>query len=156
MNTDSCSYMLSKFVAKRLAVCVNPSARNSRLYWMTELGRDCQKRLCQDMNLPERSKTTEVASVNWELYGWTCYKHRGAIIRVLAGAMRPADIKRKLRQLGSNVRISSNNIRDIVKLFLQKGIVRKVFIKKKAHPRYELTEVGIALRELLMQAETPL
>ena len=51
------------------------------------------------------------------------------------------------------MKISANNIRDVIKLLLEKGIVQKVHIRKKAHPRYELTDSGIKLRELLIQAE---
>ena len=51
------------------------------------------------------------------------------------------------------MKISANNIRDVVKLLLEKGIVQKVQVRKKAHPRYELTDSGNQFRELLMQSE---
>ncbi len=152
INVGTCSYLLSKFAARGITVCLNPDARSSRLYWVTDMGRKCQKHLGPD--LPEL--TRDLPSVNWELYGWICFNHRGAIIRILTEPMQPSEIKRKLRQIGSDVRISANNIRDIVRLFLQKGIVQKVFARKKAHPRYKLTELGTKLQELLRQAEMPL
>jgi predicted transcriptional regulator len=152
INVGTCSYLLGKLAARGIAACLNPDARSSRLYWVTELGKACHKRLCPD----QPAIAPDLKSVNWELYGWVCFNHRAAIIRILAEPMQPSEMKRKLRQIGSNVRISANNIRDIVRLFLQKGIVQKVFARKKAHPRYELTELGTKLQELLRQAEMPL
>ena len=67
--------------------------------------------------------------------------------------MQPSEIKRILRIQRAHIRISANNIRDVVRLLLTKGIFRPVKVKKKAHLRYELTELGIKFRQLLIQAE---
>ena len=64
--------------------------------------------------------------------------------------MQPAVVKRKIKQHNPKIKMSANNVRDIVKLFGQKGIVRPVKIGKKAHLRYELTDTGTKLRQLLM------
>lgn len=69
--------------------------------------------------------------------------------------LQPSDIKKVLRIHNPTVKISANNIRDIMRLFLAKGIVRKVFSRKKAHPQYELTQLGAKLRKLLFQAQMP-
>ena len=68
--------------------------------------------------------------------------------------MQPAEIKRILRLHKPDIKISANNVRDIVQLFLAKEIVRPVKIRKKAHLRYELTDSGNKLRQLIIQAET--
>ena len=148
---DTCSYTIAKFTAKDLVTCLNPEARNSRLYWITELGRQCRKQLHQDLNLPE--KKYDLPSVNWPLYGWLCYSHRAAVIRTLVEPMQPSEIKRTLRCHRSSIKISANNVRDVVKLLLEKQIVQKVHVRKKAHPRYELTDSGKQFRQLLMQSE---
>ena len=148
---DTCSYTIAKFTAKGLLTCLNPEATNSRLYWITELGRDCRKQLHQDRNLPY--KEYDLPDVDWSLYGWLCYSHRAAVIRFLTEPKQPSAIKRTLRIYKPDVKISANNIRDVVKLLLEKGIVQKVFVRKKAHPRYELTELGHKLRQLLIQSE---
>jgi len=148
---DTCSYTIAKLTAKGLVTCLNQEARNSRLYWITELGRDCRKQLHQDKNLPY--KEYDLPSVDWSLYGWLCYSHRAAVIRFLTEPKQPSEIKRTLRIYKPDVKISANNIRDVVKLLLEKGIVQKVFVRKKAHPRYELTELGHKLRQLLIQSE---
>lgn len=152
IDTDTCSYILGKFASRGIAVCLNPNVSSSRLYWLTDFGKECRKRLCPDLPEP----TLDISDVDWELYGWLCYNHRAAVVRVLTEPLQPSGIKRKLRQVGSDVKISANNIRDIVRLFLERGIVRKVFVRKKAHPRYELTETGTKLQKLLRQAETSL
>ncbi len=148
---DTCSYVVAKLVTKGLLTCLNPEARNSRLYWTTELGGQYRKRLHRDLNLP--GKEYDLPSVNWPLYGWVCYSHRAAVIRTLAEPMQPSEIKRTLRFHRSSIKISANNIRDVVKLLLEKGIVQKVHVRKKAHPRYELTDSGKQFRQLLMQSE---
>ena len=152
ISTDTCSYVMTKFAAKGLVICLNPKARTSRLYWITGVGRQCRRRLHQDSNLPE--KANDVLSVNWDLYGWVCYSHRAAIIRSMTSPMQPSEVKRVLRVHRPNIRISANNIRDVIKLLLEKGLVQKVFVRKKAHPRYELTDSGSQFRQLLMQAES--
>jgi predicted transcriptional regulator len=150
INLDTCSYVLGRFASKGLSVCLNPAARNSRLYWLTDLGRTCQ-----ELNLPEQTeKAYGLPSVNWELYGWVCFSHRTAVIRTMTGPMQPSEVKRILRVHRPNIRISANNIRDVMKLLLEKGLVQKVFVRKKAQPRYELTDSGNQFRQLLMQAES--
>ena len=150
--TDTCSYVMTKFAAKGLVICLNPKARNSRLYWIMGVGRRCRRQLHQDLNLPE--KAYDVPGVNWNLYGWVCYSHRAAIIRSMTSPMQPSEVKRVLRVHRPNIRISANNIRDVIKLLLEKGLVQKVFVRKKAHPRYELTGPGNQFRQLLIQAES--
>ena len=154
ISVDTCSYVLGKFAVKAIGVCLNPKARNSRVYWVTELGQECQRRLHRKLSLPE--KKYDVPSVNWELYGWVCYNHRAAIIRILTEPMQPTSIKRRLRNRNPDVKISANNVRDIIKLFLEKGIVQKVFVRRKVHPKYGLTELGCKLQRLLSRVEVPL
>lgn len=148
---DTCSYVVAKLVAKGLLVCLNPEARNSRLYWLTDLGLLCQKRLHQDLDLAHEEY--DLPSIDWSLYGWICFNHRSIVIKTLASPMQPSEIKRMIRKKKVGMKISANNIRDVVKLLLKKGIVQKVFLRKKAHSRYELTDSGSQFRELLMQSE---
>ncbi len=156
IGIDTCSHVVGRFAQQHLAVCLNPAARSSRLYGLTDLGRKCREKLCRALGLPEKPEVCEVLGVDWELYGWLCFSHRAAIMRILSEAMQPSAMKRKLRSVNSSVKISANNIRDVIRLFLQKGIVRKILVRKKAHPRYELTEDGLAFQKLLFLAEARL
>ena len=151
---DTCSYLIAKFVDVGLLVCLNPKARNGRLYWPTGKGHQCRRKLYRDKN--RLYDEPELLEIDWRLYGWICFSHRSAIIKILTHPMQPSEIKRLFRIQGTHIRISANNIRDIVRLFLSKGIVRPVKIRKKAHLRYELTDIGIKLRQLLIQANASL
>ncbi|RKY10326.1 MAG: hypothetical protein DRP56_01335 [Planctomycetota bacterium] len=151
---ETCSYLIAKFVDVGLLVCLNPKARNCRLYWPTEKGRRCFRKLYRDPN--RLYNEPELLEIDWPLYGWVCFGHRSAIIKALTHPMQPSAIKRLFRIQGTHLRISANNIRDIVRLFLSRGIVCPVKIRKKAHLRYELTDLGIKLRQLLIQADASL
>jgi len=151
---DTSSYLFAKFTIKGLLICLNPGARKSRVYWLTEFGIRCRKQLHQDSNL--LYKEYNLPDINWHLYGWVNFNHRSAIIKILTTAMQPAEIKKVLRIRRPNIKISANNVRDIIKLFLARNIVRPVKIRKKAHPRYELTDLGTKLRQLLLRADAVL
>ena len=148
---DICGYLIAKFAKNGLAACLNPIAGNSRLYWLTDLGKKRQKDMCGKLNLPCREY--DLPNIDWQLYGWICFNHRSAVIKTLTEPMQPSKIKQILRIQKPNIKISANNIRDIIRLFLTKGIVRPVKIKKKAHLRYELTDLGRTLRHLLINSK---
>ena len=151
---EQCSTILGQLTLCGLVKCLNPTATRSRLYWLTPIGILCQKKLGKDKTLPDMAK--HLPDIDWELYGWVCYSHRAAIIRILTEPMQPSDMKRKLRNSKSDMKISANNIRDVIKLFLRKRIVQKVLMRKKAHPRYKLTQLGSNFQRLLSRAEVPL
>ncbi|OHB49719.1 MAG: hypothetical protein A2Y10_06055 [Planctomycetes bacterium GWF2_41_51] len=150
LSLDQCSMLLGQLTLCRLVKCLNPTAKRSRLYWLTPIGILCQRKLRNDKNLPSIAKN--LPDTDWELYGWLCYSHRAAIIRTLTEPMQPATIKRKAVQQNPQMKMSANNVRDVIKLFLQKGLVRKVIAKRKVHPKYELTQQGIQLKNILTEA----
>jgi len=151
---DTSSYLLAKLKIKGFLVCLNPGAIKSRVYWLTEFGIRCRKQLHQDLGL--LYKEYNLPDTNWHLYGWINFTHRSAIIKILTTPMQPAEIKKALRIRRPNIKISANNVRDIIKLFLARNIVKPVKIRKKAHPRYELTDLGTKLRQLLLRADAVL
>ena len=148
---DSCSYVVAKLVTRGVLTCLNPEARNSRLYWLTNFGIQCRRKLHQDLAL--EYEEYGLPGIDWSLYGWICFSHRSIVMKTLTVPMQPSEIKRTIRKRKTEMKISANNIRDVVRLLLEKGIVQKVFVRKKAHPRYELTDSGNQFRELLMQSE---
>jgi len=150
---SACSDTIARFVRRGLLTCLNPKARTSRLYWLTETGKRNHRKLCRHLNLPQAE--LELPDIDWDLYGWLCFKHRSAVIRAMSGPMQPSEIKRALRNHGASIRISANNVRDIIKLFLAKGLVRVVKIKNRAHLRYELIKSAIEMQQLLIKAESP-
>ena len=150
--TETCCNIVAKLADKSLIICLNTSARNSRLYWLTEQGKVCQAKLRKELGLP--ATDYDLPNIDWSLYGWVCYSHRTAVIKSLNYPMQPAELKRFMRIHKPAIKISANNIRDVMRLFLKKGLVRKVFFRKKAHPRYELTELASQFRTLLMRTKT--
>ena len=151
ISLDSCSHILRKFKGKGLTLCLNPKSRNSRLYGLTKKGIVYQKQLCKKSGIPV--KKYNFPDIDWELYGWVCFDHRLAVIKALNEPMRPSEIKKILKVQKSNLKISANNIRDIIRLFASKNIVEPVKVKKMAYPRYQLTDIGIQLIKLLTNAQ---
>lgn len=146
-----CSHVLWEMVTYQLVRCLNGRAQRSRLYWLTDRGLTCQHRLRKDRGLAPFQHGFPV--VDWETYGWICHRHREAVIRALIEPMQPAAIKRRARIHNPLLRMSANNTRDIVRLYLQRGLVQPVPVRGRAYRRYELTDTGRDLRTLLIGAE---
>jgi len=64
--------------------------------------------------------------------------------------MQPSELKRRARLMDSDLRMNANNVRDVIRLFLAKGLVAIVRIRKQKHPSYVLAIAASALRELLV------
>ena len=146
LRADACRHVIGELARHGLIECKNECARRSRLYGLTELGLGCWRRF-------KHPAPATSANVDWELYGWVCYRHRSTILKTMTEPMQPATIKRKARSRDPTLRMSANNVRDVMRLFLRRGIVKQVWVRKKAHPRYELTENGKILQSLLLRAE---
>lgn len=149
IELDICSRALKEFAGRGLIECLNPSARNSRLYYLNDFGKQCQKMLRKDLNLSEESNL--LPDIDWDLYGWMCFSHRSEVIKSMTEPLQPSNMKRKIRRKNPEVRISANNVRDIIRLFEKRGVVKRVYSKKKAHPQYKLTSTGKQLQELLIK-----
>ena len=117
----------------KMICCLNQEARSSRLYWLTALGAACQKRLRKDLHLPPLEHC--FPEVDWQLYGWVCFSHRKAIIKALTEPLQPSAIKRRAFKQDTRLRMSANNVRDIMRLFLERGIVCLVKVQGKAQRR---------------------
>lgn len=151
MREDCCSYVLQELSSNQLVYCLNPKSRRSRLYWLTGEGKQYQKKILKTHGLPIYSYNFPI--VDWKLYGWVCYSHRAAIIKAITEPMQPASIRRKIKQLFPDMKISANNVADILRLFSKKRIIEPVNIPRQAFCRYDLTELGNKLQTLLCQVE---
>jgi len=152
LNHDACRRILGELAQHGILSCLNPTARRSRVYWFSSLGTSAVKRFPEC----EHHFTDDYSTIDWNLYGWVCYRHRAAILKTLTEPMQPAKIKRKARSRDPTLRMSANNTRDTIRLFRERGIVQPVHVRKKAHARYELTEFGRVLRRLILRAESVL
>lgn len=154
LTFDVCRDIVRELAIHKLIYCLNDRARRSRLYWPTDLGMGYLQHLSQTDVVPLPNHP--LACTDWERYGWVCFSHRAAIIKTLTEPMQPALIKRRARFRYPDLRMSSNNVRDVIRLFVEKGIVQTVQVPKKAHTHYQLTEMGQLFQRLLQRAEVPL
>ena len=149
--SDQCSYLLARMAALKLMRCLNPYSRRSRLYWFTRLGKAWQRRLRHLDRLPPIQH--DFPDLDWSLYGDVCYSHRATVVKTLGDPMQPAQIKRRALQRDATIRMSANNARDVVRFLYSHGVIEPVMIRKKAFPRYRLTEIGKHFQRLLLQSE---
>ena len=148
---DTCSLVLKGLAGSGLVTCLNGRARRSRLYWLTQPGKERQSRLRREWGLG--ALRNDIPIVDWELYGWVCFSHRAAVLTALREPMQPSHIKHIARSHNPALKMSANNVRDVVRLFLKRGIIEGVTgSKKRSHSRYQLTKAGAQLRVLLMRA----
>lgn len=144
-----CSKVLRELRTRGLVTCLNPSASSNRVHALTRQGvryRSNRSSGCVSGHAHHFPKT------DWELYGTVCYRHRAAVIKAISSPMQPSEIKRRALTQNPHLRMSANNVRDVIKFLLKTGIVQQVRIPKKAHPRYELTTQGKHHQTLLFRA----
>lgn len=151
MQRDECSVLLNQLALYGLVCCLNPSARRSRVFWLTDAGHACQRRVREAQGLAPLRFDFPV--VDWECYGRVCYRHRAAIVSALTEPLQPAAIKRRARARDSSLRMSANNVRDALRELRQFDVVRPVREPQVAHARYELTDLGRCCQFLLRRAE---
>ena len=150
VNASTCMSILSERQAHGLLVCLNPSARKSRLYWLTASGVRMQSELRVRAGLAPLAH--DAPEIDWSLYGFVCFSHRAAILSVLTEPLQAATIKRRARTRQPGIRLSANNVRDAMRLLVAGGIVRRVCVRKKKHAHYELAEACRGFPRLLQQA----
>ncbi len=151
LSFDVCRDVIPQLASRGLVRCLNENARRGRLYWLTKLGESCQLGFLEQLG--KKPLEHLMPDLDWELYGWVCFNHRSAIIKVLTEPMQPATIKRKARARDPTLHMSANNARNVIRLFLAQAIVHPVRVRKKAHLRYELTDLGKRFQELLWRVE---
>ena len=143
-----CSNALLGLKKQKLVRCLNPEANRNHLFWLTPEGTLHQRELAGGDSISH-----DVPDIDWELYASVCYSQRSVVIKMLTYAMQPGTIKRRATFRVPGLTMNSNNVRDVVYYLRKNSIVRPVPLKKKVHPGYELTELGLHMRRLLLQAE---
>jgi len=93
--------------------------------------------------------------ISWDLYGSVCYRHRSAVVEATRGPMQAALIKRTAFSRDSSLRMSANNVRDVMMYLVETGVVKKIHVRKKRHPRFELTDLGLEFQKLLLGVKSP-
>lgn len=152
ISLDRVLHVIWALTLYRILYCLNEGTRHNRLYWLTELGKTCQRKLRETLTL--QPLTYRFPRIPWDLYSSVCYSHRAAVIKALREPMQAAAIKRVACLQNSDLRMSANNARDVLWWLLKGDIVRKIQIKRGSHPRYELTELGRVFQTLLLRVRT--
>ena len=145
---NRCSKAIAQLRSQNLVKCLNPNATRSRLFCLTKKGIHCR----QEMDTENRV-SYDIPEINWEIYATLCFSHRSHVMKTLSIAMQPSEIKRRATFRTPGLKMSANNVRDVIRYLKFNGIVFPVKQAKRAHPRYELTETGLQMRQLLLQAE---
>lgn len=151
LQRNRCNAVLKSLAGRGLIRRLNPAVKNWCLYWLTSKGATIQKE--QLVRLGREPFCFDFPRISdWELYAWCCHTHRAAIIKAMNVPMQPSAIRRRASALDPHLRMSANNTRDVIRLLCVKDIVFPTFVRKKHHPRYELTELGKKIQILLWGA----
>ena len=140
-----------------IVVCLTPERQQGRVYGLTLRGIRCKQRVCTRAH--NASQLPFDPMFDWNVYGWLCFSQRRACLLTLNGPMQPATIARHAARAhrdrpfdATRIRMSANNARDIVKLFLKQGLVTTVQVRRRAHTHFTLTELGKQCQLLLHRA----
>ena len=154
MGSGQCSRMLRRLQSESLAECLNPKAQSSRLYRLTELGLWCRHRLMQEKGIKLHAYPQEHNTVlDWDVLGWVSFRHRAAVIRALTRPMQAVAIRRRARQQNTQLRMSANNVREVLRVLCQRDIAARVTMKDSIYPHFELTDLGKQLQAHMWQVE---
>ncbi len=153
MARDHVSDVVRELGIYKLCYCCNPESVRGRVVTLTKLGRKCRERLLRRYKLTELPCHT--GEVDCNLLGWAVFRHRASVIKVLDRPMRAVTARKLAISKDSELRMSSNNARDVLKLVVKNGIAEAVEERKQAHPIYQLTDAGRQVQTLLYQAESP-
>lgn len=144
------SYCFWELSTRGVTRCLNPAATNNRLHWLTGIGRACRDRLIRAEGLPPTALT--LPELDWPLYGELLFRHRAAVLRAMNGPRQPSEIRRLAVDRQSGLRMSANNVRDVVRFLVEKKVAAPVDRSRAGHKRYALTETGLAFKQLLLNA----
>ena len=152
VTLDSCLHLIWGLGQRGLTYCLNPNTRFNRLHWLTPRGKECRRMLREALGL--KKDTVRVPTVPWDLFSSVCFSHRSAVVKAMHGPMQSSRIKKRALGRDPSLRMSANNVRDVMKYLLSEGIAQKVMIGDRPHPRFELTDLGRTFQELLFYAST--
>lgn len=153
MSQSSVSDHVRQLTIYEVVCCLNQASHQSRVYWLTPLGLQCRQAIALRRR---RVVTTFMPTMDWSVYGNTCFRHRRTVLLALEGRMRPPAIKRKAWLRDKSVRMSSDNCREVLYWLCSQGVAQTVMAGRSPFMQYELTEVGKTCQELLARAATPL
>ena len=148
---DRCSFLLRSFTSLGLTRCINQSMLRSRLFWPTKLGRVCQTTLV--IRYQRSPIEYDLPMIDWNLYSQVTYSHRAAVIKHLSYPMQPTHIRRIAVSKDPGLKLSANNVRDVVRFLCTNSLVNVVGKSQSGHRLYDLAKEGKQMQRLLIRAE---
>jgi len=144
-SRSSVSEHLRQMLIYEVVTCMNPTALQGRLYWLTDVGLAYQSGFSQSRG---HRVETWCPFADWILYGQLIFRHRAAVLRALNGRMRPPRVKKCAFASNPGLRMSVDNCRQVLKWMRDRKVVRSVRPRGKRYLYYELTECGRKYQEL--------
>lgn len=151
MEREACTLVLLHLTVYRLMKCLNPGARSNRVYWMTEKGKACRQSLREEHRLSRTGYDFPI--VDWELYSWSCFRHRSAVLKAITMPLHAAQIRMRAVSQNAALKMSLNNTIDVLRALQEQGLVLRLRLRKKKRSSYELTHTGSRIQQLLWKAE---
>ena len=133
----------------QLLTCLNPSAHQSRVYWLTDDGK------LRRTAVARGDEVLECPDIDWDLYGDLCFRHRRTVLLTLNGRMRPPLVKKRALANDPRLRMSVDNCREVLYWMQSRGVVRSIRPRGRRFALYELTGVGGTCQHLMRQALMP-
>ncbi len=150
---SGCSRSIGHLKEKNLIFCHNKEARLARLYWLTDWGKYIRSEFEKSQGFPKIESLPR--NLNWNALARSAHRQRSEVIKSLEGTMQAVTVRKKARYLNSNLKMSTNNCRDVIQKFLLKeGIVTKTEVIGKGHIHFKLTEKGEVIKSHLQKADT--
>lgn len=148
-SREQCSFLLRRLAKLSLSRCITPRLRRNRLFWPTSSGRDCQELLAGQW---KRNLRHDFPLIDWYLYAQVCYSQRAAVVKHLSRPMQPVQIRRAAVSNDSSLKLSANNVRDVMR-FLRLHRIVEVVEQNGQYALYDLSEEGKHMQRLLIQAD---
>lgn len=150
LGNDYAEHLLRKLRKRSLVVCLNPEVPCGRVLWLTEAGKHYRDRWRSEKGLaPLQAK---IPDLDWALYGEVTSRHRSMVVRTLTRPMGGAELRRAALLQFPGMRMDANKARDAIQFLFKKGIVRRIQVKRRHFPAYELTETGKEIQKMLILA----
>lgn len=148
---DLCKKGMHFLRAYQLVTCLTPYRTRHRMYWLTQLGADCQEGLLQHHNLEKI--THAFPELDYAAYAALAAPSRGAMVASLTFPMRAMEVKKKLIVSFPKVRMTGNYARETLRHLVRLGVVEREFAFDRTYSRFRLSATGRLMRNLLLGAE---
>jgi len=134
-----------------LVTCLTPYRTRHRLYWLTQLGADCQEGLVQHHRL-ERIPHS-FPELDYAVYAALTARNRRAVVLSLTYPMRAMEVKKRAIGVYPQIRMTGDHTRELLRRLVRLGVVEREFAFDRSYSRFRLSATGRLMHNLLLGAE---